>query len=95
MAPELQILHESPLKKQPEHEAAGVCPPEGASDREPPLPQSLQLLFLAFIAEDTDSTRTLLRTMTRERKKLNEEITHDQAGSNSNGTNDNDVTVQF
>lgn len=60
------FLHESPLKKQPEHEAAGVCPPEGASDREPPLPQSLQLLFLAFIAVDTDSTRTLWRTMTHD-----------------------------
>lgn len=69
MAPEAQILHESPLKKQPEHEAAGVCPPEGASDREPPLPQSLQLLLLAFIAEDTDSTRTLWHTMTHDGEK--------------------------
>lgn len=59
-----QILHESSLKQQTEHQAAGVCPPEGTSYWEPPLPEGLQLFLLAFVAEDADFTGTLWHRMT-------------------------------
>lgn len=55
----LFFLHESSLEKQPEHEAAGVGPPEGASYRESPPPQSLQRFVPVVIALDAASTRTL------------------------------------
>lgn len=61
---ESQILHEASFKQQPEHQAAGVCPPEGASYWEPPFPQSLQFFILAFAAEETSSTRRLLHRNT-------------------------------
>lgn len=60
---EALVLHESCFKQQPEHQAAGICPPEGTSYWEPPLFQSLQLLILAFCAEKPSSTRTLSHRM--------------------------------
>lgn len=59
-----QILHEASFKQQPEHQAAGVRPPEGPGYREPPFLQGLQLFLLAFVAEEASSAGTLWRRTT-------------------------------
>lgn len=71
---ESHILHEASLKQQPEHQTAGIRPPEGASDWESPFLQSLQLFLLAFAAEKTSFTWTLSNTVTW-REKIKEGMT--------------------
>ncbi len=60
----MMVLHEASFKQQPEHQAAGIRPPEGASYWESPSLQSFQLFLLAFVAEETSSARALSHRMT-------------------------------
>lgn len=68
---ESQGLHEPSFKQQPEQQAAGICPPEGASYGESALLQGLQLLLLALVAEKTHSAWSLSS------KHMTNKMTHD------------------
>lgn len=47
-------IHEATFKDQAKEQAAGVRPPEGASDRQSPLLEALQVILLGFIAPRGD-----------------------------------------